>query len=354
MKKIGIITIHSDLNYGAFLQAFALTSFLRKNGYDASIIDYRKIPNHPRLYKFPLNIIYKLYNLPRLYRYRSFISPMLSKYRYNSLKELSSFNEEYDLLITGSDQIWNPLCGGLGKLNPAYFLAFAPNNRYKKIAYGSSVGSYIFNKEEQIQVKQWLNDFTHLSTRELAGSQQLESFLHRKVKVVLDPTLLIDKEEWLKYSKKCTITEKYVLVYYIDELDEVVSYARKIADYYGWKVALITNMAKKHPNVDIKIPHCGPAQFLWLFDKAEYIVTNSFHGTAFAINFNKDFISVIKRNSPQRAQTLLNNVGLPERLLTNIEDVDKLPSHINYDEPNKKLNELRQDSISYLLNAIEN
>lgn len=353
MKKIGIITIHSDLNYGAFLQAFALTTFLNNNSYYTRIIDYRKIPNSPRIYKFPKNIIYKIYNLPRLFRYRRFIAPLLSNKRYNSLEELQSFNEEFDILISGSDQIWNPVCGGLNRINPAYFLAFASKDKYKKISYGSSVGSYIYDENEKKQVRKWLNEYSHISTRESSGAIQLESIINKPVKVVLDPTLLLNKDGWLQYASSVKIKSKYVLVYYIDELDEVVSYARIIADKFGLKVALITNMAKRHSKVDINIPHCGPAQFLWLFANATYIVTNSFHGTAFAVNFNKDFVSVIKRNSPQRAQTLLKNVGLYERLLTNIDELDKIPLNVDFKEANIKLDMLRDDSISYLLNSIE-
>lgn len=353
MKKIGIITIHSDLNYGAFLQAFALTTFLNNNSYYTRIIDYRKIPNSPRVYKFPKSIIYKIYNLPRLYRYRRFIAPLLSTKRYSSLEELQSFNEKFDILISGSDQIWNPVCGGLNKINPAYFLVFASKDKYKKISYGSSIGSYVYDEIEKLQVRKWLNDYSHVSTRELSGAIQLESIISKSVKVVLDPTLLLNKNSWLQYSSSVKIRSKYVLVYYIDELDEVVSYARIIADKLGLKVALITNMPKRHSKVDINIPHCGPAQFLWLFANASYIVTNSFHGTAFAVNFNKDFVSVIKRNSPQRAQTLLKNVGLYDRLLTNINELDRISLNVDFKEANMKLDILRDDSISYLLNSIE-
>ncbi len=354
MKKIGVITIHSDLNYGAFLQAFATVAFLRAKGYETKIIDYRKIPNSPRNYRFPINIVYKLYHLPRLWRYRSFIKPMISNIRYNSLEELYKFNEDYDILLSGSDQIWNPYCGGfVNKLNPAYYLAFASNKRYKKISYGSSVGSHVFSETERVKVKQWLDEYSALSTRESVGAEQLESIMGKKVKVVLDPSLLLNKVEWLKYSASNRIKDKYVLVYYIDDLEEVVSYARKVADKNGYKVALITNMPMKPKGVDILIPHCGPAQFLGLFDKASYIVTNSFHGTAFSVNFNKEFISVLKRNSPQRQQTLLTNVGLMERLLTNVEQVDDLTECIDWQEPNRLLEELRADSVNYLINAIE-
>ena len=355
MKKIGVITIHSDLNYGAFLQAFSLVTFLRKKGYQANLIDYRKNPNSPRKYRFPINIAYYLYGLLRLYRYRRFIKPVVSGVRYNDLTSIMEhFKEDYEVLISGSDQIWNPVCGGLvNKLNPAYFLAFADKSRYKKISYASSLGSYKYNKEEQEQVKKWLDDFSAISTRETAGAKQLESFLCKPVKVVLDPSLLLNHDEWMNYAAKIDVKEKYVLVYYIDELEEVVQFARKVADKYGYKVALISNMRAKPRGVDIKIPHCGPAQFLWLFDHASYVVTNSFHGTAFSVNFNKNFISVIKRNSPQRQQTLLSNLALSERLLTNIDQIDSLNEHVDWEKPNELQNALRNDSINYLIDAIE-
>lgn len=357
-KKIGIITIHSDLNYGAALQAYALNQFLRNEGYKSEIINYIKIPNHPRKYPFPVNIAYWLMNKPRFNRYRKFLKDSVSKKSWHSVQDLmNGFNEQYDILISGSDQVWNPTCGGLiDKLNPCYYLAFADHNKYKKIAYASSIGSYRFNEDEKVLVKKWLEDYDNLSTREQAGKEHLESFTNKEIKVVLDPTLLLKKKEWLDVANSVNKMEreKYVLVYYIDEIAECVEYARKIADKHGWKVAMMSNTAKKFTGVDINIPFCGPAQFLWLFANATYIVTNSFHGTAFAVNFNKDFVSVIKRNSPQRAQTLLNNVGLTERLLTDISQMDNLPNKIDWASVNTKLNNLRSDSKEYLINAIEN
>lgn len=356
-KKIGIITIHSDLNYGAALQAYALNQFLRNEGYKSEIINYIKIPNHPRKYPFPINIAYWLMNMPRFKRYRKFLKDSVSDKSWHSVQDLmKGFNEQYDILISGSDQVWNPTCGGLiYKLNPCYYLAFADHDKYKKIAYASSIGSYRFNEDEKMLVKKWLEDYHHLSTREQAGKEHLESFINKEIKVVLDPTLLLRKENWLDVANNVNKIKKikYVLVYYIDEIAECVEYARRIADKYGWKVAMMSNTAKKFPGVDINIPFCGPAEFLWLFDNAQYIVTNSFHGTAFSVNFNKNFISVIKRNSPQRAQTLLNNVGLSNHLLTNINQIERLEENIDWSMVNKKLNLLRVDSIEYLINAIE-
>lgn len=354
-KRIGIITIHSDLNYGAALQAYALNQYLRNHGYHSEIINYIKIPNHPRKYPFPKNIAYWIMNQPRFIRYRKFLKSSVTIKKWNSVKEMmEGFNEPYDILISGSDQVWNPTCGGLiDKLNPCYYLAFAKSTKYKKIAYASSLGSYRYNEDEQICVRKWLNDYSQLSTREFAGAEHLKDILGKEVKVVLDPTLLLNKKQWSEVAEPVSIKGKYVLVYYIDEIAECVEYARKVADKQGWSVVMMSNTLSRFPGVDHNIPFCGPAQFLWLFNHAEYIVTNSFHGTAFSVNFNRPFISVIKRNSPQRAQTLLKNVGLSERLLTDISQIEKLSSHIDWESVNKKLNELKCDSEEYLINAIE-
>jgi len=354
MKKIGVITIHSDYNYGAFLQAYALIYILRKNGYFAEIIDYRKIPNHPRNDSFPLNIIIKLLNHKREQRYNTFIKPMVGVHTYRTLNEImNNFKENYDILISGSDQIWNPRCGGLvNKLNPAYFLAFVSNKRCKKISYASSIGSYQFNKDEQNQIKRWLSEYTAISTREQSGKEQLSTFINKEIQVTLDPTLLLTKDEWLEQAKPYKIKAKYVLVYYMVEIDEVLEYARKIADLNQWKVALITNHIKRHPLVDINIRNCGPAEFITLFYNAEYIVTNSFHGTAFSVNFNKNFISIFKKDSPQRAQSFLNSIGLSHRLIKNIQQIDSLEKYIDYKDANIKLQELRNNSFQFLKNAI--
>ena len=353
-KKIGIITIHSDLNYGAALQAYALNQYLRNQGYDSEIINYIKIPNHPRQYPFPKNIAYWLMNRPRFLRYRKFLKSSVTAKEWHSVEELmNGFNEPFDVLISGSDQVWNPTCGGLvDKLNPCYYLAFAQSGQYKKVAYASSLGSYRFNAEERVHVKEWLDDH-HLSTRESSGAEHLKEILGKEVKVVLDPTLLLDSEQWRKASRPVRVKSKYVLVYYIDEIAECVEYARKVADKHDWKVVMMSNTFNRFPGVDQNIPFCGPAQFLWLFGHAEYVVTNSFHGTAFSVNFNRPFISVIKRNSPQRAQTLLAGVGLPERLLTDVAQVNGLPDEIDWNATNAKLDALRRDSTEYLINAIK-
>ena len=364
--RVGILTMHRVVNYGSALQAYATQHIVESMGYDSEIIDYE----YPNVFQ------YERGEMPPRYGWKSRLAKAFGlSARWRKANKFETFRKEhlimsgyyaspdgikaapprYDIYMTGSDQVWNPTCGGLvDKLNPCYYLAFAHSNQYKKVAYASSLGSYRFNEEERVHVKKWLDDYHHLSTRELAGAEHLKEILGKDVKVVLDPTLLLDSEQWREVSRPTRVKGKYVLVYYIDEIAECVEYAREVADKNEWKVVMMSNTSSRFPGVDQNIPFCGPAQFLWLFDHAEYVVTNSFHGTAFAVNFNRPFISVIKRNSPQRAQTLLASVGLPERLLTDIAQVAELPNEIDWNTANIKLETLRKDSTKYLINAIEN
>ncbi len=355
MKKIGIITIHSDLHYGAALQAFALNRVLSKK-YKSEIIDYRKIPTNLPHFGFIKMRIYELMSIIRTKRYRKFLSSELSMKRYNSLDELmNNFNEDYDVIVTGSDQVWNPAVGGLGKLNPAYFAAFADSSKYKKISYASSVGNYIYPEDEKITIKTWLSEYSHLSTRESFGKTQLEGILNKKVDLVIDPTLLLTKEDWIKVSHKVSIKDKYVLVYNVgSKVEKDAEYARKIADKNGWKVVYKSIRLKKDKYIDKNIPNCGPAEFLWLFANAEFIVTSSFHGVAFSLNLEKNFLNVYNPKSPQRVQHLLESVGLEDRILNSIDQLINFQLNIDYSSANIKLEKLRQNSLMYLFNAIEN
>lgn len=355
MKKIGIITIHSDIHYGAALQSCALAKFLSEK-YFARIIDYRKIPTNLPNFSPLKMFIYNLRSAKRTFRYRRFVKPFLSNKRYNSLDELmNSFSEDFDIIITGSDQVWNPKVGGVEGLNPAYFNAFAPIEKYKKISYASSVGNYSFNDKEKDFVNKWLSEYSHISTRESYGKDQLEKILNKEVALVLDPTLLLNKKDWLDISKPVKINEKYVLVYNVGStIEKDAKYAREIADKNNWKVVFMSIKLTKDPNIDINIPHCGPEEFVWLFANAEFIVTSSFHGVAFSLNLEKQFINVYNPKSPQRIQELLEKMNLEERSIKSIEDIKISEERINYIEVSPTLDKHRASSIKYLINAIEN
>lgn len=353
--KIGIITVHSDFHYGAALQAFALNRVLSQK-YDSKIIDYRKIPTNLPQFSFLKMMIYHFVNIKKILRYRKFLKYEISTNSYKNVEELmTNFQDPYDVIVTGSDQVWNPAVGGMDTLNPVFFGAFAPEEKYKKISYASSVGNHVYNEKEKKLVKKWLSEYSHVSTREVFGQKQLEDILNVKVDLVIDPTLLMTKAEWLQIANPIDIKYKYVLVYNVgNSIDVDSEYARKIADQNGWKVVFMSIRLTKDKNIDINIPHCGPAEFVWLFNNAEYIVTSSFHGVAFSINLGKNFINVYNPKSPQRIDMLLNSVGLADRTVKSLEDLQSVKKEIDYQYASIQLDLLRKASYDYLINAIEN
>lgn len=330
MKKIGIATIHSDLHYGAALQAYALCAFLRRKGYDAYIINYIKKPNVKCKYSFPYNIIYKLMNFPRYIRYRKFLRVMVTKHKYKTIKDFQNISENFDILCTGSDQVWNPLCSGLNTINPVYFLD--TQKQYKKIAYAASLGAYRFNETEKSIVTKLLNNYAHISVREEYTREEVirASNYSNDIPIVIDPTFLLDQLDWSKIANNIKINQEYILIYYLDNLPLILECAKLLKAQTGWQIIMMSNKISRHPGVDKNIPFCGPREFLGLIKNANYILTDSFHGTAFSINFRKDFASILKKDNPYRAMSLLEKAGIKDRLINNIRDFNKLSIKTDY------------------------
>ncbi len=385
MKKIGIITIDKCNNYGAELQAYASVKILNEMGYDAEIIDYLYYKNpgyqsskasRPLFnltiiqkieyivkYKFGTKLLYVV--LPffiskikrRNNRFHSFhlrntkMSPT-----YKSLGELYSNVGDYDVYISGSDQIWNPYTET--NLAP-YFLQFAPQ-KAKKISFASSFGVTEIPPFAKAKYREWLNQFDALSCRELAGVNIIKELLGKDAVHVLDPTLLLNKDQWMQIKgAEIDVPERFVLIYetrpslYIQRIAIDYSKNNKIPIYR----LCLQAIGNKEDDTIINIEDAGPADFINLFSKASLIVTNSFHGTAFACNFGKNFYTVIshfgKKNS--RMISLLEKLELKNRIIWE-EDSYPLDLGIMYNTERSQsiLVSERLNTNSFLKNAIEN
>ena len=280
----------------------------------------------------------------------------LTKTVYPSVKSLYDADFDYDVLCIGSDQVWNYMKGY--SLEP-FFACFDKRNT-KKITYASSIGLSSLSEEAEKVFKKELSGFSSISVREQQASELLESILNRKIKVVLDPTLILNKQEWLEVANfdMCP-KEKYLLVYIvtIKPCNHVLTLARHIAKQRNLKIVRICRDAyPEHSGSDVdEILTAGPSDFVGLFSKAEFIVTNSFHGTVFSINFSKPFYSVIKshHSTNSRLTSILKKLGLEDRIvpvgsaLPNVSDID-------YALPSVKLEEERKHSIKYISEALSN
>lgn len=373
MKSIGIITIHKINNYGSVFQAYALQTVCEEMGFKAEIIDYR-FPNEfhfPNKYVCAQNtqpnepIWIKLFYGWELMKQHKGIEMFVKKYQHLSLKEYLSpielKNEApiYDVYITGSDQLWNPYhCNG----DPAFLLHFAPDNALK-ISYAASLGVNSVPEELKPMYKELLNRYAHISVRENSGVHVVREVADKEAIVVLDPTLLLNRDHWNQIAApKRQFNKKYILCYFLNYTFNAFPYVDELATYMQQQTGYeIVRVAR--PPHRLGIPHthyrvgASPEEFIALVRDAEMILTTSFHGTAFAVNYGKPVFTVVqnRNTSDSRQVSLMHNLGLDEQILS-ITDCMPERKRFTYDENTEqtRLEVLRQQSMDYLKHSLNN
>lgn len=371
MKKVGILTFHFADNFGAVLQAYALQKVIKKldNKIDVDIIDFRP-KSLTQIYDHSINIkraikkygylntlgflwnrIY--YFIPvekRLRTFEKFRKKYLqvSDITYKSTDEIQSNSPEYDYYITGSDQVWNPIY--IKYVGYSYFLDFVINNS-KKIAYAASIAQPV---EDQYinDYKKHINTFDYISIREKASLKFLHSITEKEIKVTLDPTFLIEKDEWDKIMRVPEINDKYILVYGIQFNDELIELANRISEETGLKI--VSFYSKKYfKNMVTSIKYKAPDDFLGYLSKAELVLTNSFHGTVFSIIYNKPFYTVPHTVTGSRMKDLLETFELQDRLIYRAADIDKVNYDIDFEKTAKILEEHKNGSLNFIKKALD-
>ncbi len=325
--KICTITCHDVYNVGASLQAYALQTYLKALGHDVRIIDYKPdyLSGHYRLdvvanpkYDKPLvRQAYLLAKLPgrlRILPRKKAFDEFTAKYltltkRYASDEELSAEPPEADVYFAGSDQIWNPLFQN-GK-DPAFYLNFVRQGVCA--SYAASFAVDEFPQELRAVTAKYLSKFDNIAVREASGLAVLKSLGIENAQTVLDPVFLLDKAHWEAMAKLPPKAEKpYLLVYDFDNSTAVRAQAEKIAAERGLKIYSIFNL----PYAERCFELCGPEEFLGLVRQADFVLSNSFHATAFSVIFEREF-AVVERtekiNTRMRDFTAL--LGIPERML---------------------------------------
>lgn len=384
MKKVGIITIVNVNNYGAELQAFATFRKLQLMGYNAEIINYlyykdwRYIDSKMSRSFNSMSIKGKIIYFAK-YRVASFvlnkILPLICKdvkqrianfnsfhqhntrfsKLYKSMKDLYTDTPIYDVYMVGSDQVWNP--NASSSIEP-YFLTFAPHSALT-VSYASSFGvSKIENNSIANRIKLGLSSIKTISVRESSGVNLVKELTGRTAQLVCDPTLLLNKSEWTMFMKPVSnMPQRYVLIYQLSESDAIVKLATRIGKQEQIPVYRICKRAfkvKKDKGV-VNILNAGPSEFLSLITNASFIITNSFHGTAFSINFDVPFYTVVsaKKKNNNRMESLLDYVGLEKRIVKDDVDITNLPI-VGYDvnATQLKLKSFRLESEKFLEDAL--
>lgn len=360
--KIKTITCQRAINHGANLQAYALMRYLESLGNDVEIIDYypdwfkpfrpfycgtEKYAKNPALKaayifaKFPGRV--KEYIRYKKSLRKANFEIFRDKYykltdTYCSFKELKANPPKADLYIAGSDQIWNTMMNN-GK-DPAYYLQFAPKETVTA-TYAASFSVSEISVELKKQIKSYIESIDYISVREKTAIKILEDLGVKRGQVVLDPVFLLDKEQWNEIVSDKVFNEKYVLVYDFENSYTVKDFAKQYAKKNNVKIYSLY----KNDYCDKCFEDYGPDVFLSLIKNASFIISNSFHATAFSIIYEKQF-AVIKRQEGinSRIIDLLDSFGIYDRVVSKYRDFD----NINYENTIDKRQVLIQNSKDYL------
>lgn len=363
--KIKTITCHNVDNHGANLQAYALLCYLERMGHEVEIINYcPKYFNYFQPFtcsnpRYDVNIFTKAAYLcakfpGRLASYVMYIiSARKSNFevfrnkhykltrRYFSFAELRSDPPQADLYIAGSDQIWNPMMNN-GK-DPAFFLQFVPEGKIR-VAYAASFAVTSIPEMLKPTMAKQLKMLDYIGVRESSALSILEDMGITAAKVVLDPVFLLHREEWMEIEADMPLKEKYLLVYDFEKSEEIKNDAVKYAYGHGLKIYSLYNC----DYCDRSFENYGPDIFLALVHHATFILSNSFHATAFSLIYEKNFF-VIERieGINSRMTDLLKLAGVEDRI-SNMLDMSVVDSKINYSEVREKLYPMICASEQYL------
>ena len=383
--KIGIITLyHNSYNYGGILQAFALCRILQRNGVQPEQISYEHIINTSfkerigRLFENGIfSAIKKIFaylkkdknisvNLQeqniRKNAFYKFSQILISHSNevYNQYS-ISECIDKYDVFITGSDQVWNYV-----GYDTAYFLDFVDGTKKKKFSYAASFSMKELTDEQKTIVANSLRDYTAISVREKDAVELLDGLTDKPVAYVVDPTLLLQQEEWDEVCAERVVEEKYVFGYFLGTNIDVVRIAKEFAYQRNFKFVMIPFASGRYNMnedrlADIRIVDASPEKFLSLIRHAEYVFTDSFHAVVFSFIYKKQFF-VFNRDKKGTMNSRIFNItelfGVKERFcdskdkeslvyVEGLEDIDYMGSF-------EKFEELKAKSVEFLNGIVSN
>ena len=370
--KIGILTFHFSDNFGALLQAYALQEWLSQKGHDVHFLNYHplhveqggsfQVPTNSQAIKANLKTLYLKISY-FIYKYfgNKTQARLFEEFRRETLGvisttirdsvDLGAASSNFDLLITGSDQIWSPSVQ-FG-FDSAYFLKFAPSGRPRKISYAPSFGRDSFGDKELNELLPLLNSLDSISVRESSGIEIVKKASGRIADCVPDPTFLIEDYRPLINSSTSDFS-KHIFCYALRTGDGIRQTAERASQFYGAKIRSPYNRHRRWREIGTTI-HPGPKDWLSELATAEFVVTNSFHGTAFAILLKRPFVVVglpgFRKQLNSRAMHLLAQHDLTQRFIPyeeieNCEQIFRQP--IDWQAVTQRQNELRLKGTEYL------
>lgn len=366
-KKVGIITVHRAVNFGAKLQMFALYNILERLDAEVYIIDYKaKVIERREQYlqsifhlsnkgilRNMFEVLDNIVSLPGRYKkkrkFDSFLYDNFMLSQECNEKNIMNIEMEYDYFIAGSDQIWNRELID----DDNYYLPFVHSEWKGKYSYAASFGTFKGFSEKKTDTINLLKDFNAISVREDIGVDILEKELGKKIYTHIDPAFLLNKDEWTKIAKIPRQTRnkhKYILLYWASR--KLKKFASKLAKENGWK---IYDIREGLPRGMIKnIPALSPEEFVGIFEKAEFVCTTSYHGMIFSILFHKPFKVDFDMGTDRENRRQLMVLDKLDMLDFNIQVEENMRSNMNWSNVDKILEQERQKSIDYFKIILRN
>lgn len=357
MKKVGILTFHFSDNYGAVLQCYALRTMINRiSDCQAEVINF----NPGRKYGWYSEQSIQDKYVDKLEKYFEFnrCENAIEQEQFAHIEEINQ--EEYDCFVVGSDQVWNT---AFSFFNTAYLLDFVKYGQ-RKIAYAASVGLAVDSPRMKREVfEKYIPGFDYLSVREKTHEQFISSFTDKKVQTVLDPTLLLTKDDYdiliedVDNSRDAEIEGDYIFFYYLKHdttTPLACSFVNMLSRKHNLKVVHFYVDMPEHvfKNESKSFFFEGPKDFVWYIKHAKIVVTNSFHGTVFSILYHKPFYTYIVKSMEARVLDLLGTLDISDRLIRGYKPLGEVSFEMDYESVDRKLAEERKKSIEYLETAL--
>lgn len=352
--KIGILTFQRVYNYGAVLQSFALQSKIKELGFNAEIIDYRstfieqpyRLINLRRkgIKNYLLGVAGSIIYSFRKRKTRKFQKEMIFTKSLRK-EDLNTLNDEFDLFLTGSDQVWNYQ---LTNSDDSYFLSFVQDNK-KKASYAASIGVHQIPDEFKEFYKNNLQGFFAVSVREQIAADLLSNFADQEITVVPDPTLLLTQEDWSKLAKEPK-DENFVFVYQLSFSSDLLSLAHDFSRRKGLGIICAPFPMGKYIPAKWDLT-AGPAEILGYIKNSDFVFTTSYHGVIMALLFHKPFAVIIPSGIASvgsRIYDLLKELNLEYRIINRNNNTEAIEEHIDFDAIDKILNEKKLIGENYL------
>lgn len=375
MQKVALITLHTVSNYGSCLQTYATQRLIESLGREVEVVDYYRADNLPeyavekafqgrrmrslrglwekapwlkRAASVPMGAIVARQRRP----FEEFRSSHLNLTRmYRSADELRLEPPEADVYCTGSDQVWNSVWNN--GFEAPYYLDFAPEGK-PRIAFAASIGREEVDEWEKPLMREALSRYKAISMRESSGVDVLRGLGFGDAKLVLDPTLMLGRDEWAGVARMPRgVKRPYLLVYQLNKSKEFVGYVEAMAARYGLDVVKVSYGVYDVMRSAKTLIAPSVEEFVGLFLNASYVVTDSFHATAYSLNFGVPFTAIAPERFSTRIASVLALTGTEDRMLADMSDTAMYERPVDFGRAQGALGAMRAESLSFLKGALD-